>query len=54
MKKTYKNPTIKIVNIKPSQILINASGQTNLMSGNHSRGSRYSEWEDDSEDFDAE
>ncbi len=53
MKKTYKNPTLKIVNVKPAQFIA-ASQTIGLSSTNYngtatieSRGSRYSEWEDD-------
>ncbi len=52
MKKTYKNPTLKIVNVKPAQFIA-TSGQVGLgdsYDGTYSfssRGSRYSTWEED-------
>ncbi len=52
MKKTYKNPTLKVVNVKPARILAgsptiglsstNYNGSTNI----ETRGSRYSSWEE--------
>ena len=50
MKKTYKNPTLKVVKIQPNQLMIPASGYTNETSGNLGRRGRFSTWEE--EDFD--
>ncbi len=51
MKKTYKNPTLKVVNVKPATILAGSTpgyGETTTAtSGNCGRGSRFSTWEDD-------
>ena len=50
MKKTYKNPTLKVVKIQPNQLMIAASGETEATSGNLGRRGRFSTWEE--EDFD--
>ncbi len=52
MKKTYKNPTLKIVNVKPARILAGSDPtitlyNTDANSAGMSRGSRYSTWEED-------
>lgn len=49
MKKTYKNPTIKVVKIQPMQLMINASGETEATCGNLGRRGRFSDWEEDEE-----
>ncbi len=46
MKKTYKNPTLKVVNIQSGHVMIGTSGDYDGRTI-QSRGSRYSEWEDD-------
>ncbi len=62
MKKEYKNPTLKVVNVKPATILAGSiSGVSGLdgvtksdseFSGGEgdARGSRFSSWEDDVEE----
>ncbi len=48
MKKTYKNPTLKVVKVQPAQFIAMSNlGETEATSGNLGRGSRYSTWEDD-------
>ncbi len=50
MKKTYKNPTLKVVNVKPAQFIAVSQADmygTNATSAGMSRGSRYSSWEED-------
>ncbi len=50
MKKEYKNPTLKVVNVKPAQFIATSEvgvGTTYTGTTVLSRGSRYSEWEDD-------
>ncbi len=60
MKKTYKAPISKVIEIKINHGILAVSnyytnGAKEKDSGSlGSRGSRYSEWEDDSEDFNAE
>ncbi len=49
MKKTYKNPTLKVVNVKPSTILAGSLPKGDSYNNEEilGRGSRYSSWEDD-------
>ncbi|MBR0050306.1 MAG: hypothetical protein IJP74_13490 [Prevotella sp.] len=52
MKKTYKNPELKIVNVRTAQLMIASpgyGGSTNAVEGNLSRR-RGSDWEDDDEE----
>ncbi len=52
MKKEYKNPTLKVVNVKPATIMTTSNMENR---GNYdsstvtigARGSRYSTWEED-------
>ncbi len=49
MKKTYKNPTLKVVNVQPAQFiaLSKFEGEASTSAEVRSRGSRFSSWEDD-------
>ncbi len=49
MKKTYKNPTLKVVNVKPAQFiaLSGKSGDADPSKEVLGRGSRYSSWEEE-------
>ena len=49
MKKTYINPTLKVVKIQTNLMLINASGETEATSGNLGRRARFSEWDEEEE-----
>jgi hypothetical protein len=50
MKKTYKNPTLTVVNTQPAQfIAVSTLGTTSLRSGNLGRESRFSEYDDEEE-----
>ena len=55
MKKTYINPTLKVVNIQPSQLMNPASlPQGDTYKENDlvlSRRARFSNWEDEEEEY---
>ena len=49
MKKTYKNPTLKVVKVNPARILAGSPGLTGTYSGGTvlSRQSDFSDWSDE-------
>ena len=51
MKKTYKNPTLKVVKVQPRQFIAASYYETTttLTSGNHGRRAEFSDWDEDEE-----
>ena len=55
MKKTYKNPTLTVVNVQTARILTGSNPQyydtptTSKTSGNHGRGGSFSGWTEEEE-----
>jgi hypothetical protein len=51
MKKTYKNPTLTVVNIQPAQfIALSTLGTTTATKGNLGRESRFSDFDEEEEE----